>query len=405
MKLNNRTFQFSYVYKLFLTNLIFLMFHGFVNAQNPYIQSILNEISIDSLMDQAEKISGEKEVIVNGNSDTIYSRHKTRPGNELAFQYIIQEFERYGLISDSMIFSSTGKNALAIQTGSVYPDKYYILCGHYDDMPNLPVAPAADDDGSGTAAVLEAARVLSAYQFEYTIVYALWDEEEQGLVGSNAYSDAALLNGDSLMGVINMDAIAWDGNNDSAAMVHTRPVGSSLRLSDTVVSVNSQYGINLNLAVTNPGATYSDHASFWSNDFGAILIIEDWTFDPNPYYHTDQDVVAYFNVPYFERLSKLSIASLAALAVPVGLAGENEMVREPEMKVYPNPAGENVYVRLPENHSGLLEIYDGAGRKIYSSVNENNQTLNLDVSRWISGIYFIRFVSDDFRVSRKFIKR
>src|SRR5688572_30804844 len=153
---------------------IFFSYVNFAFSQNPYITSILNDIRIDSLVDFVEKISGEEGVVVNGNLDTIYSRHKSRPGNELAFQYIIQEFERLGLQSDSMVFSATGKNALAIQPGSVYPDKYYIICSHYDGMPNLPIAAAADDDGSGVGAVLEAARVLSKYQFEYTLIYAIW---------------------------------------------------------------------------------------------------------------------------------------------------------------------------------------------------------------------------------------
>jgi Zn-dependent M28 family amino/carboxypeptidase len=265
--------------KVIFTFLIIFCTAQFSQAQNPHLTSILNDIKIDSLVNFVENISGEKGVVVNGNLDTIYSRHKSRPGNELAFKYIIQEFERFGLQSDSMIFSATGKNALAIQPGTLYPDKYYIICSHYDGMPNLPIAAAADDDGSGVAATLEAARVLSNYQFEYTIIYAIWDEEEQGKVGSLAYSNLANTNNDSIMGVINMDAIAWDSDNDDAAMIHVKPIGTSFQISDTIQSINTNYSIGLNLAITNPGATYSDHASFWTNGFGAVLVIEDWTFD------------------------------------------------------------------------------------------------------------------------------
>lgn len=139
-------------------------------AQNPIIQSIINDVNIDSLIFRAEEISGERGVIVNGSTDTIKSRHKSKPGNELAYDYIIQKLNSYGLQTDSLLFGTVGKNALAIQPGLVYPNQYYIICGHYDDMPNATIAPAADDDGSGTTTVLEAARVLSNYQFEYTII-------------------------------------------------------------------------------------------------------------------------------------------------------------------------------------------------------------------------------------------
>lgn len=384
--------------------MVFVFGFGFLNAQNPIIQNILNDIKIDSLMDYAEKISGETGVIVNGELDTIYSRHKTRPGNELAFKYIIQEFERHGLQSDSLIFSATGKNALAIQPGSVYPDKYFILCAHYDDMPNLPIAPAADDDGSGTAAVLEAARVLSQYDFEYTIIYAIWDEEEQGLVGSNAYADLAQANGDSLMGVINMDAIAWDGDNDSAAMIHTRPIGSSLVLSDTIQSVNATYNLNLDLTIQNPGATYSDHASFWNSNFGAVLVIEDWTFDPNPHYHTDQDLVAYFNIPYFEKLSKLSLASLATLAIPVGFAGEDEIEFTNDVKIFPNPANEKIHIQFPEIVSGSLEIYSMNGEKVYSEQLNNMYYQEINLGTFSNGLYILSILTETGNIQKRFIK-
>lgn len=374
-------------------------------SQNPYITGILNDIKIDSLVNFVENISGEKGVVVNGNLDTIYSRHKSKPGNELAYKYILQEFERFGLQTDSMVFSATGKNALAIQPGLVYPNKYYIICGHYDDMPNLPIAPAADDDGSGTGAVLEAARVLSNYQFEYTIIYAIWDEEEQGLVGSNAYADAAQANGDSLMGVINIDAIAWDSDNDDAAMIHTRPIGTSLQLSDTIQSINTNYSIGLNLAITNPGATYSDHASFWSSLFGAVLVIQDWSFDSNPYYHTDQDLVVYFNLPYFEKLSKLSLASLAALAIPVGFTGTHDFLSSEYLKVYPNPVNDVLNVQLPVNANEInVSLFNSSGQIVYSEKLTNRYFFSVEMENYEKGLYFLSVRTGDKNYFRKIIR-
>ena len=69
---------------------------------------------------------------------------------------------------------------------------------------------------------------LTQYLSKYTIVYALWDEEEQGLVGAYYYAQQASVSGDSILGVINMDMIAWDSNSDHIADVHTRPIGSSI---------------------------------------------------------------------------------------------------------------------------------------------------------------------------------
>lgn len=372
--------------------LLFLFSFGFYfigYSQNPIITSIINDVKIDSLVNFVENISGEKGVNINGNVDTIFSRHKTRAGNEIAFKYILSEFSRYGLQTDSLVFSATGKNALAIQPGSVYPNKYYIICGHYDDMPNLPIAPAADDDGSGVGAVLEAARVLSQYEFEYTIIYALWDEEEQGKVGSLAYANLANTNNDSIMGVINIDAIAWDGDNDSAAMVHTKTsAANSLQISDTILSVNSTYSLGLNLALTNPGATYSDHASFWTNNFGAVLLIEDWTFDPNPHYHTDSDLIIYFNLPYYERMARLGIASLASLAVPVGSLSVHETSSNTALKVYPNPTKDFINIQLDESINRIT-LYNSNGSVITEQNNINNHLSSINMENFDSGIYIL----------------
>ena len=58
-------------------------------------------------------------------------------------------------------------------------------------MPSGTTAPGADDNASGTAAVIEAARIFTQYDSKYTIIYALWDEEEQGLIGSAYYAHQA----------------------------------------------------------------------------------------------------------------------------------------------------------------------------------------------------------------------
>ena len=88
-------------------------------------------------------------------------------------------------------------------------------------------APGADDNASGTAAVIEAARIFSQYDFPFTIIYALWDEEEQGLIGSEYYATQAANAGDSILGVINLDMIGYDGNGDGNADVHNSSVANT----------------------------------------------------------------------------------------------------------------------------------------------------------------------------------
>ncbi len=287
-------------------------------AQNSTVQQILSSVKQDSLIYFVRELSGNIPTIVNGQTVTIVSRHKNNSANELAKDYIKQKLQSYGLTTTIQNFSSTGNNVLGTQLGTQFPNRKFIICAHYDDMPSGSIAPGADDNASGTAAVIEAARILSQYSFPYTIVYALWDEEEQGLVGSNYYATQARNVNDSILGVVNLDMIAYDSNNDGIVNIHNRAVANSVELYQKMVEVNSQYGINLGIVSYNPGSTYSDHASFWTKNYGAILLIEDDN-DFNAYYHTTSDLVQYFNQPYFTKSAKLAIGTLATLALNLNL--------------------------------------------------------------------------------------
>ncbi len=311
--------------KLVLTLMFsFLTLQGTLLSQTPIIQEIINQTNIDSLIFFVEELSGEVQTNINGSPYTIVSRHKNNPSNDKAADYIQQKLESYGLTVYNQSFSSSGRNVYGVQTGTTFPNQKYMICAHYDDMPSGTTAPGADDNASGTAAVIEAARIISQYTSEYTIIYALWDEEEQGLVGSDHYATLAAAAGDSIMGVVNLDMIAWDSDNNNIADLHTRSVGTSLYLKDKMLEVNTLYNLGLNIDIKNPGSTYSDHASFWFNNFGAILLIEDGS-DFNAFYHTTNDLVTHFNQPYFLKMSMASFGTLATLAnvsgtVPVELA-------------------------------------------------------------------------------------
>lgn len=378
-------------------------FLNFLSAQNSTIQAIINSVNIDSLMYRTLEISGEIGVTVNGVTDTIFSRNKNRPGNELCFKYARDKFIALGYQVDSMTFGATGKSLWAIKPGLVYPNEPVIICGHYDGMPNVAIAPAADDDGSGTAAVLEAARVLAPYDFEYTIMFALWDEEEYSLAGSAAFATAYDNANDTIHAVFNMDAIAHDSDNDSVARVHARPPGNSEEIADTVVAINTNYNIGLDMLLINPGQTYSDHASFWNHNYGAVLIIQDWEGDPNPNYHTVNDKVQYFNIPYFHKLARLSIASTAAFAIPyvppaAGLDEEQSEI----IKLYPNPVHGLLNLKW-QNEYEKVQIVDMLGKVIYSNQISGTRSTSIDVTSFTHGIYFAQLISGNQKVTKKFI--
>jgi hypothetical protein len=299
------------VIQLFFVISLFTQINLF--SQSPVIQQIVNSVNQDSIIHFVKELTGVVPTMINDSSQTILSRHKNQPGNALAENYIRQKLQYYGLTTTIQSFSTTGKNVIGTKTGTEFPNKKFIICAHYDDMPSGLIAPGADDNGSGTAAVIEAARILSQYSFPYTVIFALWDEEEQGLIGSEHYANLAQTNNDSIIGVINMDMIAFDSNNDGNADVHTSSVANTNELKDNMLEVNLAYGINLDLDVV-PTEPYSDHQSFLDHGYGAILLIEDDN-DFHTQYHTVNDNLSYYNQPYYIKMAKLAIGTFATLAL------------------------------------------------------------------------------------------
>jgi len=103
-------------------------------------------------------------------------------------------------------------NVLAIQKGTKYPNRYVIMSGDIDSRVSDPNdytsdAPGANDNASGMAGTIEAARVLSKYQFESSIIYVGLSGEEQGLFGGKGLAEYAEKNGWEIIGVLNNDMI------------------------------------------------------------------------------------------------------------------------------------------------------------------------------------------------------
>jgi Zn-dependent M28 family amino/carboxypeptidase len=369
-------------------------------AQDPLVSSMLADVSIDSLVYYASEISGEFPIVVGGNTVTISSRNKNYPGNAIAADYLQERFESFGLTTTVQTFGATGENILATQPGVIYPNQKVIICGHYDSMPaNGTASPAADDDGSGTAAVLEAARVLSNYQFAYTIVYAVWDEEEYGLVGSNYYATQAENNNDSLVAVINVDAIAWDGDGDDLARVHVRNYANSVNLGNVAVNMISTYGINLQAEVNSPGATYSDHASFWNHDFTAILIIEDFDDDGNPHYHTTTDKVEFFDISYFEQIAKWAFATTATMAVPLAQSVGVPEHSSRSFKIYPNPVASELIIEATTPGQSMVSValFDVMGKQVQVGA-ANSFPYTVNTGGLQEGSYLLRLMDEKGKV-------
>ena len=371
------------------------------------IQKIIDEVNIRIYV---EELSGEKEVIINGEKHKIFTRYFRSYGNDLAADYLADRLESFGLESERQEFTRTDDSSLfsniyAIQKGKIFPDEYYVIGSHYDSITfSGDSATGADDNASGCAAVLEAARILSKYELDYSVIYSFFDAEEIGLLGSSYFAKDLVDNNKVVKCAISPDMIGYDGNNDNEIHIRTTDLNSEY-YSDIIYDINYIYDIGLFTRLISYVNSYgtSDYFSFFNYNISALGILEDLSSDINIYFHSIHDSIKYFNMDYFHKNSKLIIASLATfvnnklMSVSENVSCSNNL----DYSLNPNPAVNYISINtgtdLIDSKYEIIDIYSN---KLLSGKISNNASIN--ISGLASGMYFI--ILKDSKENQKALK-
>lgn len=227
--------------------------------------------------------------------------------HDLARTNIFNDFLAMGLTPslDSFTYSgSTYYNVYAILAGLNNPGDIYVVGAHYDSV----AGPGADDNASGVAGVLEAARVLSQHSFNGTLVFIAFDREEQGLIGSAAY---VANHPGNIKGMISLDMIAHNGDpGHDVAAIYGASASAPIR-GDLANAVTQYSG---GLTPDDRGAALdccSDQRSFENAGYQGALLIEG---SSNPYYHTTSDSLdnaGYIDYQFATRMTRSAVGYLA----------------------------------------------------------------------------------------------
>jgi photosystem II stability/assembly factor-like uncharacterized protein len=305
-------------------------------------------------------------------------------------------------------------NVVATKPGTVSSDQV-IICGHYDSISEDPynLAPGADDNASGSAAVLEAARVMAPYPYERTVKFICFSGEEMGPYGSGAYVDSVKREGDVIVGTLNLDMIGYvDSLPEDVDIVGNTP---SEWLADFTVDCGTAYVPGLPRLKTIDDTQFSsDHASFWLAGYNALMLIEDSP-PVHPNYHTTGDTLGMLTKTFAVDIVKLAVATLAELAIPdtaaAGVGGETLAAID---RIHPNPFSAKTAIRLTAGTRTDLEvsIYSIEGRLVrrllkgrtgpgrYDLTWDGRNEMDLAVS---PGVYFVKLTTARQEASAKVV--
>jgi Peptidase family M28/Dockerin type I domain len=273
--------------------------------QKPYpleLAAIQAPLSLDSI---ANGVSQDSLEALTNRLQAFYRRFPGTDSSWAVRDWAVGKFHTYGY--DSVVCDSfpidlggppiIGENIIAYKTGTTYPNHYIIVGAHRDGVPE---GPAADDNASGTAGVMEIARIFRNINTDYSMIFILFDGHEEWLWGSWHYANAAAARGDSIILMLDMDMIGHYQNNNRA-IVYSGPDDTFSRLWGQLG--NSYFGIyNTSYYSTN----LSDHFPFIQNGYRVTFAHEYIT---STVYHSVHDSTTYMNFEYMTRMVKTTLAT------------------------------------------------------------------------------------------------
>jgi len=245
---------------------------------------------------------------------TAFTPHYTGTENSIkASQYIYDEFHAMGLPVEfhNWTFNDfTDRNVVATLHGTdTSSDATFIICAHHD---TVHLSQGAIDDGSGVAAVLATAKILSRYSFNYTIRFITFSGEEEGAYGSYMYAHNASYRGDNIVAVINIDEIGYANTTEGGRYFDFQCPERSKWIVDFATTVNTLYSNQTNMTVWSlPHTTGADLKSFNDYGFDGVYASQD---DWYAWENSQNDTSDRINWTYFTKATKLLLAVIAELA-------------------------------------------------------------------------------------------
>lgn len=340
-------------------------------VSDSLISRIVNNVSEDSVLASIRRLQN------------FYTRYSTTDSCRAAIAWVQERLRSYNCdtVYSHLFRSNYAPNAVGIKFGRENPRRSYIICGHVDNtsdqQPNR--CPGADDNASGTTAVLEACRVFADYEFDYTVQFIGFSGEEQGLYGSDSFSAQAYRRHDTILGVFNFDMISYGRQNRDSVLIIGRSTGPNCTelVNAFCAAADTYTQLKYIKQLISSGGYGSDHYYFWQRGYLALWGEED---DFTPMYHTIGDTIGALyaryvgtnNVPMCTQTIKAAVATIAKLAGVRELSGAQEPAHDwknPHLtQNAPNPFRKStvIHYSIPGAQPSRLTIYDRQGRSCRS---------------------------------------
>jgi len=250
-----------------------------------------------------ERLAGAREI-----APGVTLSDRSQPSSRAqARDYIAAELTALGLRAQLHSYGA-GTNPFAFVEANRAAQGTLLLGAHFDSVPG---SPGANDNATGVAMVLAAARYLGELECrDHDVIVAFFDEEEIGLVGSAAFAANLDANNTPLVAAHTIDQMGWDQNGDRLIEVELPAPG----LLSFYQSAATAEGLAIPLVETSTGST--DHSSFRQRGYSAVGLTEGFVSgDTTPHYHASTDTAATVDFEYLASSTALLHAAFGGLVL------------------------------------------------------------------------------------------
>ena len=282
-------------------------------SMTAMVQSAIDKVEESSIKANMEKIVDKDTQLGNDSKQT---RFTGTSGNETEAAYIKSFFEQLGLEVEYQPFSFgsfSTKNVIARIYGSDR-NTWYLAMAHMDSISeNRQVsAPGADDNGSGTVAVMEMAKAIkqSGVPLKRSIEFVLYSGEELGLYGSEHYVKN-IPTGKKIIAALNFDMVGNKGAKPDCVSMNFKSRSGGNLITDTIVDVNKDFNIGLDTVSQASTETRSDHYPFWKKNMVATFGHE---CEFSPVYHTTNDTPSTISYSQITKVAKAVAGALVKMS-------------------------------------------------------------------------------------------
>lgn len=293
-----------------------LLFVVFVhaNSQQKNLESNNYQL-LDSLYTQlSNQVNTDSMLAYISDLQAFGTRYLYADNHREIAMWLVSKFHLFGYQQVSIDSFSIGDrwfhNIYVDIPGSINPDQNIIFGAHWDSISDEPYenAPGADDNASGTAAVLELARVLKEANYipELTLKFVLFDAEEVGLVGSEHFVETLTNQESDIRLYLNNDMIGYTVNPEQYRLI---PYDNATWATETAAFLCDRYSL-LVPTINSSSAGSSDSYSFYNKDIPAIYFAEWGTPATNPFYHSTHDSLIHLNPEYLSKITKIDLSIL-----------------------------------------------------------------------------------------------